>query len=50
MLILAGTIEAFISPQRWPASVRIAIGLATAAALILYFAGAGRGKATEEAH
>jgi uncharacterized membrane protein SpoIIM required for sporulation len=50
MLIVAGTIEAFISPQRWPAPVRIAIGLATAAALILYFAGAGRGKATEEAH
>jgi uncharacterized membrane protein SpoIIM required for sporulation len=50
MLIVAGTIEAFISPQRWPAPVRIAIGLATAAALILYFAGAGRGKVTEEAH
>jgi len=42
MLIVAGIIEAFISPQRWPASVRIAIGLYTAVVLILYFSAAGR--------
>ncbi len=42
MLIVAGTIEAFVSPRRWPESVRLAIGLATAVALILYFASAGK--------
>ncbi len=41
MLIVAGTIEAFVSPRRLPASVRIAFGLFTAVTLILYFAGAG---------
>jgi len=42
MLILAGTLEAFVSPQRLPASVRIAVGAFTAVALVAYFAGAGR--------
>lgn len=42
LLIVAGTIEAFISPRRWPASERIAVGLATAVLLILYFASSGR--------
>jgi len=42
MLIVAGTIEGFISPQRWAADVRIAIGSLTAVALVLYFAFAGR--------
>ena len=42
MLIVAGTIEAFVSPRRWPESVRLAIGLTTAVALILYFASAGK--------
>ncbi|HTX59123.1 MAG TPA: stage II sporulation protein M [Verrucomicrobiae bacterium] len=42
MLVVAGTIEGFISPQRWPAEARIAIGLLTAAGMILYFALAGR--------
>jgi uncharacterized membrane protein SpoIIM required for sporulation len=42
MLILAGTIEAFISPQRWPAAIRVAVGALTAVGLILYFGGAGR--------
>jgi len=42
MLIVAGTIEGFISPQRWAAEVRIAIGALTAVALILYFTFAGR--------
>ena len=42
MLVVAGTIEAFVSPRRLPVSVRIAIGLFTALVLVLYFAGAGR--------
>ena len=42
MLIVAGTIEAFVSPQRLPAPIRIAVGLFTALILILYFTGAGR--------
>ncbi len=42
MLIVAGTIEAFISPRRLPPSMRIEIGLITAIALALYFAFAGR--------
>jgi hypothetical protein len=42
MLIVAGTIEAFVSPRRWPESVRLAIGLLTAVALVLYFASAGK--------
>ncbi len=41
MLIVAGTIEAFISPRRLPPSMRIEIGLITAIALTLYFAFAG---------
>jgi uncharacterized membrane protein SpoIIM required for sporulation len=44
MLVVAGTIEAFVSPRRWPESVRIAIGLVTAAVLLLYFGAAGRSK------
>lgn len=42
MLIVAGTIEGFISPQRWAAEVRIAVGALTAFALLLYFGFAGR--------
>ncbi len=42
MLVVAGTIEAFVSPRRLPASERIAVGVVTAVALILYFTGAGR--------
>lgn len=42
MLIVAGTIEAFVSPRRLPVSVRVAIGLFTAIALIAYFTSAGR--------
>jgi uncharacterized membrane protein SpoIIM required for sporulation len=42
MLIVAGTIEGFISPQRWPPEIRILIGLATAVALVLYFGFSGR--------
>lgn len=42
MLIVAGTIEGFISPQRWPADVRVAFGALTAAALSFYFTFGGR--------
>jgi uncharacterized membrane protein SpoIIM required for sporulation len=42
MLVVAGTIEGFISPQRWPPEVRIGIGTLTAVALVLYFGSAGR--------
>ena len=42
MLVVAGTIEGFISPQRWPPEVRIAIGALTALALVLYFGFGGR--------
>jgi uncharacterized membrane protein SpoIIM required for sporulation len=42
MLVVAGTIEGFISPQRWPPEIRIAIGTLTAAALLLYFGLSGR--------
>jgi uncharacterized membrane protein SpoIIM required for sporulation len=42
MLIVAGTIEGFLSPQRWPPEVRIGIGTITAVALVLYLGSAGR--------
>jgi uncharacterized membrane protein SpoIIM required for sporulation len=42
MLVVAGTIEGFISPQRWPANLRIAIGTIAAVGLLLYFGFAGR--------
>jgi uncharacterized membrane protein SpoIIM required for sporulation len=42
MLVVAGTIEGFLSPQRWPPEVRIGIGTITAAALLLYFGLSGR--------
>lgn len=46
MLIVAGTIEGFISPQRWPPQARISIGVATALLLVWYFAFCGRRTAT----
>lgn len=42
MLVVAGTIEGFFSPLRLAASIRIAFGVVTAIALVLYFTGAGR--------
>ncbi len=42
MLVVAGTIEGFISPRRWPADVRIGIGATTAALLVYYLGCAGR--------
>jgi uncharacterized membrane protein SpoIIM required for sporulation len=47
MLVVAGTIEGFLSPQRWPADVRIAIGAITAVALLAYFGFAGRSATTD---
>jgi uncharacterized membrane protein SpoIIM required for sporulation len=48
MLIVAGTIEGFISPQRWPPQARIAIGGATALLLLWYFGFCGRGAVTTD--
>ncbi|HVA33999.1 MAG TPA: stage II sporulation protein M [Candidatus Baltobacteraceae bacterium] len=45
MLVVAGTIEGFISPQRWAPDLRIAIGSVTAIALVVYFGFAGRREA-----
>jgi uncharacterized membrane protein SpoIIM required for sporulation len=42
MLIIAGTIEAFISPRRWPDPARVAVGVTTAFLMIFYFGDAGR--------
>jgi uncharacterized membrane protein SpoIIM required for sporulation len=37
MLVIAGTIEGFFSPQKFPPEVRLAAGGITAALLVLYF-------------
>ncbi|MBV8165074.1 MAG: stage II sporulation protein M [Candidatus Eremiobacteraeota bacterium] len=37
MLVVAGTIEGFFSPQKFPADVRLAVGGITAVLLVLYF-------------
>jgi uncharacterized membrane protein SpoIIM required for sporulation len=42
MLIVAGTIEAFVSPRHLPGSLRAAIGFITAVTLALYLTAAGR--------
>ena len=42
MLVLAGTIEGFYSPQRFPPEARIAMGAVTAVAMAWYFTFAGR--------
>jgi hypothetical protein len=42
MLVVAGTIEGYFSPLRFPPSVRIGVGAITAVLLIAYFAYAGR--------
>lgn len=47
MLVVAGTIEGFISPQRWPPGVRVAFGVMTAALLLLYFGLSGRRTAAQ---
>jgi len=43
MLILAGIIEGFLSPSKIPGSVKLAFGGTTAALVLVYFLGAGRG-------
>lgn len=43
MLCVAGTIEGFFSPLRFPAGVRTSVGIVTGVLLILYFTLAGRG-------
>jgi uncharacterized membrane protein SpoIIM required for sporulation len=42
MLLVAGTIEGFVSPQRWPMDARGAVGVITAVLLACYFGFAGR--------
>jgi hypothetical protein len=44
MLVVAGTIEGFISPQRLSPELRIGIGTLSAIALLLYLTFAGRSK------
>lgn len=43
MLCVAGIIEGFFSPLRFPADVRAGVGIVTGAVLILYFGFAGAG-------
>jgi uncharacterized membrane protein SpoIIM required for sporulation len=42
MLVVAGIIEGFYSPQRFPLLARVAMGVATAVAMAWYFGFAGR--------
>ena len=42
MLIVAGTIEGYFSPLRFPESVRIGVGAVTAVLLVVYFTYVGR--------
>ncbi len=46
MLCVAGAIEGFFSPLRFPADVRATVGIVTALVLVAYFGFAGRGTAT----
>ena len=48
MLVVAGTIESFVSPQRWLPELRIAFGALTAIALMLYFGFAGRRRGSND--
>jgi hypothetical protein len=43
MLCVAGVIEGFFSPLRFPADIRASVGIITAIALIAYFGFCGRG-------
>lgn len=47
MLLLAGTIEGFISPSRLPDELKIAFGALTGVLLLAYFAVAGRAAAEQ---
>jgi uncharacterized membrane protein SpoIIM required for sporulation len=42
MLVIAGLIEGFVSPQRLPGEIRVGVGAFTGLAMILYFGVAGR--------
>jgi uncharacterized membrane protein SpoIIM required for sporulation len=46
MLLVAGTIEGFISPLRWPIDARLAFGATTALLLYSYLAFSGRSAAS----
>lgn len=46
MLVVAGLIEGFVSPQRFSLEVRMSIGALTAVAMIVYFGFAGRSQET----
>jgi uncharacterized membrane protein SpoIIM required for sporulation len=48
MLVVAGLIEGFVSPQRFSAEVRLAVGALTAVLLCAYFGFAGRAQATAD--
>jgi uncharacterized membrane protein SpoIIM required for sporulation len=49
MLIVAGIIEAFVSPRRLPETTRIVIGLSSAVLLLSYFAFTGQPKEDHDA-
>ena len=49
MLVVAGLIEGFISPQRFSPDVRFAIGTLTGIALCAYFGFAGRAAKADRA-
>jgi uncharacterized membrane protein SpoIIM required for sporulation len=44
LLVIAGLLEAFVSPSELPAAVKMAVGLATGVALYAYLLGAGRSR------
>jgi hypothetical protein len=48
MLVVAGTIEGFVSPQRLSPDLRIGIGALTAVALAFYFTLAGRANRSQQ--
>jgi uncharacterized membrane protein SpoIIM required for sporulation/uncharacterized RDD family membrane protein YckC len=48
MLILAGTIEGFVSPSALPRELKFAFAAVIAVLMVLYLAFAGRGRAPEE--
>jgi uncharacterized membrane protein SpoIIM required for sporulation len=48
MLCVAGTIEGFFSPLRFPEAVRAGVGVVTAVLLVAYFSLAGRNERTAE--
>jgi len=49
MLVIAGLIEGFVSPQRLPGEIRVGVGLLTGLALVLYIGFAGRADRSERA-